>query len=287
MTAPDRPRHARQSVIVISSHVVRGSVGNRAIVFALETMGHGIWAVPTVVLPWHPGHGRGTRIVPAAEDFAALMRDLEYAPWLGEVSAVLSGYLGDPSQADAVAGLVNRLKEENPEALYLCDPVMGEENGLYVPQATACAIRDKLMPLADIATPNRYELAWMAGKELATLDDVRQAAESVPPETMLVTSAPAEVPGDTANLLLTPRSAFLAQHRAIEDPCKGPGDLTSALFLSWLLDGAVPRHALQRATAAVFDILALAAASGADELMLERDAEVFHNPATTVSVRDL
>ena len=53
---------APRAVIVVSSHVARGSVGNRAAVFALETLGHPVWAVPTVMLPWHPGHGRATRI---------------------------------------------------------------------------------------------------------------------------------------------------------------------------------------------------------------------------------
>src|SRR5690606_30780510 len=95
-----------RAVIVISSHVVRGSVGNRAAVFALEQLGFHVWAVPTVVLPWHPGHGRGTRIVPPDSEFNTLMRDLQTAPWLGEVGAVLSGYLGNAAQADAVAGLV-------------------------------------------------------------------------------------------------------------------------------------------------------------------------------------
>ena len=94
------------AVIVVSSHVARGTVGNRAAVFALETLGHPVWAVPTVVLPWHPGHGRATRIVPPSDQFAALMDDLARAPWLGEVGAVLSGYLGDAEQAGAVAHLV-------------------------------------------------------------------------------------------------------------------------------------------------------------------------------------
>src|SRR5690606_9861359 len=95
------------TVIVISSHVVRGSVGNRAAVFALETLGFPVWAVPTVVLPWHPGHGvpgaPAGRIVPPAEEFSRLMQDLQRAPWLGEVGAVLTGYLGHPEQAAAVA----------------------------------------------------------------------------------------------------------------------------------------------------------------------------------------
>jgi len=44
---PDAPR----AVIVISSHVARGSVGNRAAVFALETLGFPVWAVPITSLP--------------------------------------------------------------------------------------------------------------------------------------------------------------------------------------------------------------------------------------------
>src|SRR5690606_17615763 len=105
------------AVIVISSHVARGFVGNRACIPALEAFGFTVWAVPTVFLPWHPGQGPGTRIVPPPDAFAALMHDLENAPWLGEVKAVLSGYLGGSEQARAVADLVRRVREENPDAL--------------------------------------------------------------------------------------------------------------------------------------------------------------------------
>ena len=94
------------AVIVISSHVVRGSVGNRAAVFALETLGHPVWAVPTVILPWHPGHGPAKRIVPEPQQFDDLIADLERAPWLGEVSGVITGYLGNAAQAASVARLV-------------------------------------------------------------------------------------------------------------------------------------------------------------------------------------
>ena len=105
----------RSAVIVVSSHVARGAVGNRAAVFALQQLGFPVWAVPTVVLPWHPGHGPATRIVPDPGQFAALVRDLESSPWIGEVGAVLSGYLGDADQAVAVASLVSAVDEESPQ----------------------------------------------------------------------------------------------------------------------------------------------------------------------------
>lgn len=279
----DRPR----AVIVVSSHVARGSVGNRAAVFALETLGFPVWAVPTVILPWHPGHGRATRIVPPADQFASLMQDLAGAPWLGEVAAVLSGYLGDPSQAEALAGLVKAVKAKNPDALYVCDPVMGDLGGLYVPQPLAEAMRDTLMPIADIATPNRYELAWMAGAELNDLKSVMAAALDAGPSTMLVTSAPAMMAGSTGNMLLNGTQALLAEHRIIDKPPNGLGDLTGAVFLARLLAGTPVDKALQSTTAAVYEILARTAKRGADELTLETDSQSLSHPMAMVQMRHL
>ena len=106
------------AVIVISSHVVRGSVGNRAAVFALETLGHPVWALPTIVLPWHPGHGPSTRLRFSDDDFDHAIDDLIRAPWLGEVSAVLSGYFGSPRQPVAVERLVTAARQKNPDLIY-------------------------------------------------------------------------------------------------------------------------------------------------------------------------
>jgi pyridoxine kinase len=274
-----------RAVIVVSSHVARGSVGNRAAVFALETLGFPVWAVPNVILPWHPGHSRATRIVPPAEEFAALMRDLEQAKWLPEVAAVLSGYLGSAEQADAVASLVKAVKRRNPDALYLCDPVMGERGGLYVPEEVAARQRDLLMPLADIATPNRYELEWMTGVALETPTAVAEAALNAGPATMVVTSAPALMAGSIGNMLVTADLAMAAEHRIIQKPPNGLGDLTSAVFLARLLDGQTPAKALQTTTESVFEVLARTAKRGADELTLETDAQSLAHPMAMVQTR--
>ena len=282
-SAVDTPR----AVIVVSSHVARGSVGNRAAVFALETLGHPVWAVPTVLLPWHPGHGRATRIVPDADQFSAFMKDLERAPWLGEVAGVLSGYLGDARQAVDVAALVHRVKATNPNALYVCDPVMGDAGGLYVPEATAEAMRDLLLPLADIATPNRFELEWIVGAKLEDLRSTIAAALDLGPPRMLVTSAPAMMAGGIGNLLVTSTEALLAEHRQIPRPPNGLGDLTAAVFLARLMAGQPDAKALQTTTAAVYEILARTAKRGGDELQLETDARSLSHPMAMVQFRHL
>jgi len=281
----ERNPDIRLSVIVISSHVVRGSVGNRAAVFALETLGFPVWAVPTVVLPWHPGHSRATRIVPSAADFSALIDDLCGSSWLGEVGGVLSGYLGDAGQAADVARLVRAVRKANPDALYMCDPVIGDTSGLYVPEATATAIASQLIPIADIATPNVHELAWLSGATLSDSASMMAAAETLGPARVLVTSAIAMMAGSTGNLLVSGRQSVMAEHRLIPNAPNGLGDLMSATFFARLLEGVPEEKALQMATGAVFEILARTSRRGADELTLETDAQSLRTPMAMVNMR--
>jgi pyridoxine kinase len=278
---------AKPAIIVISSHVARGTIGNRAAVFALESLGFPVWAVPTVMLPWHPGHGKATRIVPDEKSFAGLMADLGAARWLPEVGAVISGYLGDASQAAAVAALVQSVKAQNPRARYLCDPVIGDVNGLYVPEATAIAIRDQLLPLADVTTPNRFELSWLTGMQVPDNAAIINAAQKLGVENTLVTSAHGMMTGSIGNLYLSPSVALLAEHRLVDGPSNGLGDLTSALFLSHLLSQETEERALKNTIASVFEVMARAAKRGSDELMLAEDANSLAHPMAMVQMRRL
>lgn len=272
-------------IIVISSHVVRGSVGNRSVVFALEQLGFPVWAVPTILLAWHPGQGRSTRIVPEDGQFSALIEDLAASPRLGEACAIISGYFGDPRQAKAVAGLVKQLKARNRKAIFLCDPVCADEDGLYVPQAVAEAIRQELLPLADIATPNRSELEWIVGERLDDNSSIIRAARKLGPSTMLVTSAHAMLDGSIGNLLVTRLDAVLAEHRVIENAPNGTGDLFAAIFIARLIEGLSPEKALRSATAAVFEVVARAVKRGSVDLMLATDAQSLVHPMAMVQTR--
>lgn len=279
--------HKNKTVLAISSHVARGSVGNRSVVFVLEYLGHPVWSVPTIMLPWHPGHGRSTPIRPDDEAFALFLRELGSAPWLGEIDAIITGYFGSPAQAVAVAELVSQVKAANPDALFVCDPVIGDDGGLYVLPETAAAVRDILLPIADLATPNRFELSWFAGRDLEDTASVVDAARILGPQRVLVTSAQGSAAGSIANLYLSTAETLLAEHRRIDHPVKGTGDLTASLFLSRLLNGLPPREALKETTAAVYEMFANAAARGADELMLETDARILCAPTALVTLRDL
>lgn len=275
------------SVAVISSHVARGAVGNRAAVFAIETLGHPVIAVPTVLLPWHPGHGPATRIIHDNERFAGFMADLAHGPFAAEIDAVLSGYLGDAGQAGPIAASVAALRAARPDLVYACDPVIGDESGLYVPEKVARAIAGTLVPIADLATPNRFELAWLTGRELIDNDALIDAARTLGPPAVLVTSAFAARPGMTGNLLVLRYAAHLAEHAAFDRAPNGTGDLTAALFLAHLINGFGHLEALRRATASVHDVLANTRARGADELTLAADAALLSEPVSDIDVRSV
>lgn len=281
------PELVPSAVIVISSHVVRGSVGNRAAVFALETLGYPVWAVPTVILPWHPGHGPSTRITLGEAEFNSLIDDLIRAPWIGEVRAVLSGYLGAAYQVEGVARLVEALRQKNPDLFYACDPVMGDIGGLYVAEATAVAMRDRLLPLASLATPNRFELSWLCGAPLETNAAILDASLSLGPPRVLVTSAIPMMHGSTGNLYLSGSHALLAEHRQVDAAPNGTGDLLAALFVARLLEGVGEERALQLSTASVFEIIARSKKRDADELTVERDAASLATPMAMVQMRRL
>lgn len=275
----------KPSVVVITSLVARGAVGGRGTVFALERFGFPVWFVPTITLPWHPGHGPATRIVPPTNEFAAMLDDLANAPWLDDVGAVISGYLGDAEQAEAVACFVAIARERNPELIYLCDPIAGDKGALYVPEPTAVAIREKLLPIANIATPNIFELSWFADREINTVDEAVHAARELPPERVIVSSTPAFLRSSIGNLLVSPNGALLAEHTAIAGGPHGPGDLLAALFLARLLDGRDEEAALARAAAATFELVARTVKRGENELAIAAEQIALEKPMAMVTMR--
>lgn len=278
MQQPGVAEPPRKPLLVITSQVVRGGISGRGLTFSLERIGHDVWFLPTIVLPWHPGHGKGTRIVASSTDFTAIINDLTTSPKLGEVGGILTGYLGNADQAAAIATLVKAVKAANPDAPYLCDPVIGDHHsasggGLYVPKATAQSIRDDLVPLADIVTPNAFELGWLTKRDIETELQALSAARALGNERVLITSSPAMRRNAIANLLVGPRGAVAAEHAAIDSPPHGTGDLIAGLFLANHLAGLNDEEALKRASASVFELVARSVKKGADELMFAQEQQ--------------
>ncbi|MEP3278842.1 MAG: bifunctional hydroxymethylpyrimidine kinase/phosphomethylpyrimidine kinase [Stappiaceae bacterium] len=292
MLPDDAPRNGRkQSVLVITSQVIRGGIGGRAAVFALERLGNSVWFLPTILLPWHPGHGLASRLVADEKAFERLVEDLVESPWLPELGAILTGYLGHASQGVQIAQLIQAVRKLNPDLTYICDPVMGDgtadRGALYVPQETAVSIRDHLVPLANMITPNAFELSWLSGILTDSEAACAEAARSLPVDEVMVTSAPALMRNSVATMLVNEKRAIVAEHRALPSVPHGTGDLMSALAVAWRLKGAKGEMLLQQAVAGTFDVAMESAAAGSDELLLSRAQDLLVSPRSRVTVRHM
>jgi pyridoxine kinase len=250
------------NVLSIQSAVTYGHVGNSAAVFPLQRLGLEVWPVATVAFSNHPAHGgfRG-RVVPAAE-VAALVEGVAERGALAACDAVLSGYLGEAATGAVVAEAVVRVRAARPGALYCCDPVIGEVGrGCYVAAGVAEVIRDALVPLADIVTPNPFELEHLGGvapRSLAAALAATDAIRARGPGLVVATGLRLDdVPGQVTVLAATDDGAWVvhAPHRATR--AFGTGDVFAALFLgAFLLHGRGVPAALEHAVAAVDAVLA-------------------------------
>ncbi len=146
------------------------------------------------------------------------------------LSGVMTGYFASAAQVIAVAKQIAVLKEMNPLLHVLVDPVIGDHGALYVAIDVAEAIRDQLLPLATITTPNLFELTWLAGRL-----DINEAVKKLHTAETIVTSVP-EGDDALATLLVTADETqrhLMPRHHAIPN---GTGDYLAGCYLAQRLN---------------------------------------------------
>lgn len=222
-------------ILAISSQVASGHVGLSAMVPALQRLGHEVIAIPTVVLSNHPGHPHCAGFRTAPEKLLAILEALAANGRLTGIDTIISGYLPTADHAGFVKAAVERIRTNAPRARYICDPVLGDDpKGLYIEEAAANAIRTDLIPLADLIVPNRFELAWLSGRDVTSPGEAIAAARSVTQAGALVTSVPEPAldgqPATLMNLLISNDRITACRTGVIEKVPHGTGDLFTALF---------------------------------------------------------
>ena len=254
-------------VLCLSSQVARGYVGGTTARIALERMGHECWLLPTVILSNHPAHSRFAGEQVPVGRLRAMVEALEANGWLGDIDAVMTGYMPSIEHVALAAQIIEMVRKSNSGLTTLCDPIIGDDpGGLYVDEAVAEAVRDELIPLASIATPNRFELEWLSSSGAKRVKTARGPAQALGPATVLITSLTGNEPKTLANLLTSGKDAWQTSVGKRKNAPHGVGDLMAALFLGSLLKGLNGRDALARATGGVEE--ALDASKGSDELRL-------------------
>lgn len=227
-------------VISIQSQVVLGHVGNSAAVFPMLAAGMEVAPIPTVLFsntPTYPTR-RGGAIAP--DLFADLLLGADERGLPGRADFIVTGYIGSLEIAQMTADFIRRAKAINPGLCYLCDPVTGDDHpGRYVPEPIASVIRDELLPLADIATPNPFELRWLTGRPLDAFADLERmpAQLGLRPAAALVATGcalPETAPDHIETVVVAPEGLSRHPIRRIPVSLGGTGDLFAGLIVAAL-----------------------------------------------------
>ena len=271
-------------ILSIQSSVSYGHVGNSAAVFPLQRIGHEVMPIYTVMFSNHTGYGEWGGPLLTGDNVRDVVRGIDARGGLDDVQLVLSGYQGGNDIGDAILDAVALVKARNPKAVYACDPVLGSaSSGCFVAPEVQSLIRDRVVPAADLITPNQFELGFLTGTDPHTIDETLASVDLIRqngPQTVLVTSVlrPDRPEGTIEMLAVTPDGAWIVQTPQLPFKANGSGDVTAALFSAQLRGSGDAASALGRTAASVFELLENTLNSGERELQLIESQEAYVSP---------
>jgi len=284
---------AAMNILSIQSHVAFGHVGNAAATFPLQRLGVEVWPIHTVQFSNHTGYGDWTGRVFDAEMIGEVVAGIAARGVLGTCDGVLSGYVGSADIGSAILDAVGSIKRANPAALYCCDPVIGDVGrGIFVREGIPEFMRRQAVPVADIITPNQFELEFLSGHATNTLSAVRDAVKALHdlgPGVILVTSLYTdETPADFIDMLASDdQNCFLVRTPKLPLAINGAGDMVAALFFAHYLRNRMVGEALSRAASSIFGVLSRTAHAGAGEIQLIAAQEEIVTPTRVFDARPL
>lgn len=264
------------SILSVQSHVAYGYVGNRAAVFPLQRLGFDVWAVNTVQFSNHTGYGSWTGEIFSPEHISSVLSGIfERAP-VETCDAVLSGYLGAAKLGETILSTVDRVRAARADALYACDPVMGDiGRGIFVQPEIPEFMKSRAVPVADIITPNQFELELLTGEspgDLAHAIEAANKARALGPKVVVVTSLrTSETPEDSIEMLaVSDEGAWRVRTPMLplDIAPNGAGDAVTALFLAHYLKTRSTPDSLAAMAAAIFEIVSATLEAGTRELQL-------------------
>lgn len=280
-------------ILSIQSSVSYGHVGNSAAVFPLQRLGHEVMPVYTVVFSNHTGYGSWGGPMLTGQNVRDIVRGIDDRGGLDHVQLVLSGYQGGDDIGDAILDSVALVKQRNPEAVYACDPVLGSAaSGCFVAPEVQSLVRDRVVPQADLITPNQFELGFITGTDPHTLEETLASvdiARARGPHTVLVTSVlrPDRPEGTIEMLAVSEAGAWVVQTPHLPFKANGSGDVTTALFATLLRESGDISAALGRTAESVFELLENTHNSGQRELQLIESQEAYVHPRHRFEVRQV
>lgn len=251
-------------VLSLQSHVVHGYVGNKAAVFPLQLLGFEVDVVNTVQFSNHTGYSSWGGKKMDGEELCALMDGLDANSLLDSYTHLLTGYAGSESFLKTIVSVAKRLKAKCSDLLYICDPVMGDNDKLYVPKELVKIYSEEVVPLANILLPNQFESEMLTGMKIRTQEDALKVCEKLHdrgPSIVVITSLTLKESKDKSIVMILShrdkdhRNAYAIRVPRIDGYFTGTGDLTASLMLGYLGKGYSSKRALEMTASSVHAVL--------------------------------
>jgi hydroxymethylpyrimidine/phosphomethylpyrimidine kinase len=231
------------SAVTIAGSDSGGGAGIQADLLTFAA--HGVYGATVIVA----GTAQNTRGIASVAPFPARFVAEQLEAVLSDLAprAVKIGMLYDAARVRAVASGVRRHRPPN----VVVDPVFRASSGAaLLSPAGVRELRRTLLPLADLVTPNLEEAALLAGMEIATDSDRREAARRIArlgPRAVLLTGGHAA--GDRIrDLLWDGKRLRTFDHRRIATAAThGTGCTLSAAIAANLARGRTIEEAVSRA----------------------------------------
>ncbi|MCW9715078.1 pyridoxal kinase PdxY [Avibacterium avium] len=275
-------------LLSIQSHVVYGYAGNKSATFPMQLLGIDVWALNTVQFSNHTQYGQWTGMVMPPAQIGEIVQGIDNIGQLHQCDAVISGYIGAAEQVEEIINAVQKVKSRNPNAVYLCDPVMGHpDKGCIVADGVKENLINLAMAKADIITPNLVELRELSG---LPVENFAQAIEAVKvilskgPKKVLVKhlSKVGQDPSQFEMLLANQEGIWHISrplHQFKKEPV-GVGDLTAGLFMANLLNGKSDVEAFEHTANAVNDVMTVTQQQDNYELQIVAAREQIVRPVS-------
>ncbi|MGO4735135.1 pyridoxal kinase PdxY [Bosea sp. 2KB_26] len=273
------------NILSIQSHVAFGHVGNASAVFPMQRLGVEVWPIHTVQFSNHTGYGDWKGRVFEGGMIDEVMEGIAERGVLPGCDGVLSGYMGSADIGHAILSAVERVRAANPDALYCCDPVIGDVGrGIFVRPGIPEFMREQAVPAADIVTPNQFELELLTDIEVKTIADAHRAVETLRdagPKVVLVTSlVTEETPADAIDLMAADaKGAFRVRTPKIDISVNGAGDAIAALFFVHYMREGSAAAALSKASSSIYGLLKRTKEAGSREILTVAAQDEFVTPS--------
>ena len=239
-----------KQILSIQSAVTCGFVGNSVAAPVITTLGMQPLLIDTISLAAHPGYGTIAGGPADQTQFSAILEALTTLRVLPQINSVVTGYLGDARQADPINSMIQGWQAERPDGVYILDPVLGDGGRLYVDSAIVDQIRQKLLPVAHIVTPNQFELGLLTDSHIETAHEAARAAKTMlqqnPNLQAVIATGIANEDRGISDLKVTRQNVTAFDYAKRPHGVAGGGDLLTAILACWLTAG----HGLDAAFAA-------------------------------------